>query len=110
MSRVWSVIPGTQSRVGTANPGTQAKVRVRKSRYLAAFAAIGCSSNLARARETGLDPKSIYSALKGEQVGEQFMARTIAALKQPKYRVLLAEVGIDPTLDSLFEVRIEDAA
>lgn len=100
-----------QSKDGTANPGTHAKVRVRRSRYLAAFAAIGCSSNLARSRETGLDPKSIYSALKGEPVSEKFMAHTIAALqKDETYRVLLAEVGIDPTLDSLFEVSIEATA
>lgn len=98
------MIPGTHSRDGTANPGTQPKVRVRRSRYLAAFAAIGCTSNLARARETGLDPKSIYSALEGEPVGEKFMANTIATLQQEKYRALLAEVGIGATLDSLFEV------
>jgi len=88
-----------------------AKVRVRRSRYLAAFAAIGCSSNLARSRESGLDPKSIYSALKGEPVSEKFMAHTIAALrKDEKYSALLAEIGIDPTLDSLFEVSVEDVA
>jgi hypothetical protein len=103
------VIPGTQSRVRNANPGTHAKVRVRRSRYLAAFAAIGCTSNLARSRASGLDPKSIYSALKGEQVGEQFMARTIAALQREEHRAHLAEVGIEPTLDSLFEV-VEAAA
>lgn len=85
-----------------------AKVRVRRSRYLAAFAAIGCNSDLARSRETGLDPKSIYSALKGEQVGGRFIARTITALRKDEYQPLLAEVGIDPTLDSLFEVSTEE--
>lgn len=85
-------------------------VRVRRSRYLAAFAAIGCRSNAARARESGLDPKSIHSVLNGGQVGEKFMAHTIAVLKKEEYRALLAEVGIEPTLDSLFEVSAEAAA
>jgi hypothetical protein len=73
-------------------------------RYRAAFAAIGCGSNMARSRETGLDPKSIYLALKGEQVGEHFMARTISALQKPQHARALAQVGIAATLDSLFEV------
>ncbi|MFI6759400.1 hypothetical protein ACIBF5_09690 [Micromonospora sp. NPDC050417] len=97
-----------QSEPRSANPGTHAKVRVRRSRYLAAFAAIGCSSNLARSRETGLDPKSIYSALKGGGVGEQFMACTIAALRKEEYRSLLSEIGIEASLDSLFEVSVGD--
>lgn len=90
--------------------GTNPRLRVRKARYLAAFAAIGCDSNMARARESGLDPKSIYSALKGEQIGEQFVAKTIATLQQEQHRAKLTEIGITPTLDSLFEVTTEAEA
>lgn len=84
--------------------GVNPRLCLRKARYLAAFAAIGFTSNQARARECQLDPKTIYAALEGEQVGERFMARTIATLKKKKYRAKLSEVGIEPTLDSLFEV------
>lgn len=86
----------------------QAKILVRRVRFLAAFAAIGCGSKAAKARETGLDPKSIYSALNGGPVGEQFMAQTVVALSKPEYRNLLAEIKVEPTLDSLFEVSPEE--
>jgi len=79
-------------------------------RYRAAFAAIGCTSTLAIARECGLDPKSVYRVLDGEQVGEHMMARTVATLARPEYAPLLADIGIEPTLDSLFEVTTEPAS
>lgn len=104
LSKVGNVIPGMHSRVGDAEHGAPARVLVRRSRYLAAFAAIGCTSKEACARESGLDPKSIYNALKGDVVGNRFMAQTIAALQKDEHRTLLAEIGIEPTLDSLFEV------
>jgi hypothetical protein len=83
---------------------------LRVSRYLAAFGAIGCGTDMAKARETGLDPKSIWRAIKGEQIGEQFMAVTVAALSKDEHQGRLAEIGIEPTLDSLFEVVIEAVA
>lgn len=107
---VWSMNPGTQSELRETDPGTHPRVRVRKARYLAAFAAIGCGSNLAKARVSGLDAKSIWAALRGEQVGERFIAQTVAALQRDEHRDKLAEVGIEATLDSLFEVSAEAAA
>lgn len=108
-SSLRNVIPGTRSKPGTTFPGTNARVQVRVERYLAAFAAIGCHSDLARSRESGLDPKSIYRALRGEQVGEHFMARTVATLQKDEHRYRLEKIGIEPTLDSLFEVSVEEA-
>lgn len=77
---------------------------MRKPRYLAAFAAIGCASNMAKAQVCELDPKSIYSALEGQQVGPRFQVRTILTLRKPEYAPQLRAIGIEPTLDSLFEV------
>lgn len=77
---------------------------VRRTRYLAAFAAIGCTSKEACARESELDTKSISRALSGATVGDLFMAQTIATLRKEEHRERLAEVEIEPTLDSLFEV------
>lgn len=96
-----------QSRVGNELQGTHARIRARLGRYRAAFAAIGCTSTLAIARECHVDPKSVWRLLEGEQVGERVMAQTVAALRKPEYRPLLAEIQIEPTLDSLFEVAIE---
>lgn len=82
----------------------RAKVRIRRSRFLAAFAAVGKSGNAAIARATELDPKSIYSALKGGPVSEKFQANTIEFLRKPEHLDRLDEVEIAPTLDSIFEV------
>lgn len=87
-----------------------ARVRVKLARWRAAFAAIGCTSTYAIARKCGLDPKSVYRVLDGEQVGEHFMARTVATLANPEHAPLLKEIGIEPTLDSLYEVTTEPAA
>ncbi len=106
---VGHVNQGTHSRSSTAFPGINARVCVKVERYLAAFAAIGCHSDAARSRESGLDPKSIYRALRGEQVGEHFMARTVATLLKPEHRIALSKIGIEPTLDSLFEVEVTAA-
>lgn len=85
----------------------QARIVLRKARFLAAFAAIGCKTVMAKARVTNLDPKSISLALHGAQVGEKFMAYTLTALDKPENRAVLAEIQIPPTLDSLFVVEVQ---
>lgn len=105
-----NVVLGMQSEVYRPKAGTRPRVRLRVTRYLAAFGAIGHGTDMARARVTGLDIKSIWRAQHGEQIGELFMAVTIATLQRDEYRAKLAEIGIEPTLDSLFEVEVPDGA
>lgn len=100
--------PGIHSLVSSDESGTDAHLLVRTARYLAAFAAIGANSRQAIARETGLDPKSVWTGLSGGKVGEQFIAKSIAALRRNEHRERLAQTGIDASLDSLFEVACAD--
>lgn len=83
-----------------------ALLRVKKPRYLAAFAAIGCHSKTAIAQVCKLDTKSVYSALEGKQVGEHFIKQTILTLRKQEYSTQLRIAEIDPTMDSLFEVAL----
>lgn len=68
--------------------------------------AIGCGSAAAIARTSGLDPKSVQRAIDGEQFGEVFIAQTLATLGKEEYAPRLAEVGIEPTFDSLFTIEV----
>lgn len=101
--------PGIDSLVSGVDSGTDPYLSVRTARYLAAFAAIGANSRQAIARETGLDPKSVWTGLSGGKVGEQFIAKSIAALRRKEHQETLGETGIDASLDSLFEVVSADA-
>ena len=82
-------------------------MRARTSRFRAAFAAAGHSSVEAIAREIGMVHKSVQRALDGDAVGAPLMANTIYALSRNEYQPFLTEIGIAPTLDSLFEIVVD---
>src|SRR5689334_11018570 len=95
---------GSQTRVAEPDPASEPRLLLRERRFVLATNAVGCESDLARARFLDINSKTIRNARKGHTVGGDFAARTIAKLRQPEYADQLAEVGITPTLDSLFEV------
>lgn len=99
--------PATQTMVRADSSETEARLTVRTRRFLLATNALGCESDLARSRLLGIDPKTISLACRGATVGGTFVAKTITTMR--KHRAELAEVGIDATIDSFFEVT-EDAS
>lgn len=81
--------------------GTNVGVRLRSDRFDLITRVLGCGSDTARARLLGLDPKTIWSARRG-QIGAAFIAKTLYTLDS--HRAQLAEVSITPTFEELFEV------
>lgn len=95
---------GSQTRESEPDSASEPRLLLRERRFVLATNAVGCESDLARARLLKINAKTIREARQGHIVGGQFAAKTIARLRHPKYAEQLAEVGIAPTLDSLFEV------
>jgi hypothetical protein len=96
--------PGTRTEESTPVIADRPRIRPRIARLLAAFAATGNGTPPAIARAAGIDTNSVRRAVHGAQVGEPFIAHTLATLGREEYRSQLEEVGIEPTFDSLFEV------
>lgn len=69
--------------------------------------ALGCESDMARARLLDVDPKTIYRARRG-QVGEDFIARAIAIMRN--HATELEAIGVRPAFEAMFEVRGKRAA
>jgi hypothetical protein len=86
--------------------GTDAGVFLNSERFDLITKALGCDSELARARLLDVDPKTIYRARRG-QVGEDFIARAIAAMRQRADE--LEAIGIRPAFEAMFEVRGKQA-
>jgi hypothetical protein len=78
-----------------------ATVRLRKDRFELMTRVVGAATSNSRADLLGVDRKTIYRAMQGV-FGLGFMARTVSALG--RHSELLAECGMTPTLDELFEV------
>jgi hypothetical protein len=89
------------ARDGHVLPGTDAEIRLRVDRFELMTRVLGCESDLARAYLIGVDPRTISRARQGV-IGEVFMAKLVTALRRNRPR--LAELGLEPTLDDLFEV------
>jgi hypothetical protein len=67
------------------------------------FAAIGCKSYAAIARETGVDERTVRRARLGQHLGVPFIAQTLAALN--RHADTLRAQGLEPpTFDDLFQV------
>lgn len=98
------MIQGTQSPDSIPGNPVRPHIRPRATRLKAAYAAVGRSSARAIARLAEIDPKSVRRAMAGEQVGEVFIAATLATLGREEYVGPLAEIGVPPTFDSLFEL------
>lgn len=87
--------------------GTRAGVLLRDERFDLVTTALGCKSESARARLLSVDPKTVYRARRGV-IGEEFIAKTLAVMKQHERR--LAEIGIEPTFEAVFELGEKAAA
>jgi hypothetical protein len=79
-----------------------ATVRLRKDRWELMTRIVGAATPNSRADLLGVDRKTIYRATMQGVFGLAFMARTVSALS--RHSDLLAECGMTPTLDELFEV------
>lgn len=102
------MVLGTHSEVRPPDTRTRPRVRPRvvpqTVRYVAAFAAIGCTSKEAIARAIDMNVDSVSRALEGAQIGEPFIAASLSTLDKEENRELLALTGIEPTFHSIFEI------
>ena len=80
---------------------TSGTVRLRHEPFALMTRVLGCENDTQRAALIGVRPRTIRRAKDGI-LGEVFMARTIIALR--RHSAALAECGLTPTLDALFEV------
>lgn len=90
--------------------GTQAVIRARMDRFDLMTRVLGCESDLAREKLTGLDDRTIRRARTG-YVSGVFVAKALTSLRA--YERELAARNLRPTFDELFEVlvvAVEDAA
>lgn len=89
--------------------GTQAAIRLRvdggETRLDVITRIIGVTTDDARAKLIGVDPKTIRRVRQGV-LGEVFIAATIAALRRHADR--LAQFGVTAGFDDLFEVVTAD--
>ncbi|MGJ3230158.1 hypothetical protein ACQEUV_33215 [Micromonospora aurantiaca (nom. illeg.)] len=76
-------------------------IRLRVDLFDAMTTLLGYRSDVARAEFIDVTPRTINRARAGI-IGEQFMAKTVAALAPHADR--LAEYNLRPTLNDLFEV------
>lgn len=82
-----------------------AGIRLDVARHTELFAAIGCTSDVEIAAETGVTDRTVRRARQGV-LGEVFMARTIAALQRNAAK--LRRKGLKPpTLGELFDVWVD---
>jgi hypothetical protein len=86
----------------TSDVGARLVLRTRK--FLLATNALGCESDLARSRLLGIDPKTIGDARRGGTIGGIFVAKTVKVMRE--HPEVLAEVGIEPTIDAFFDVEV----
>lgn len=87
--------------------GTRAGVFLNEGRFEQITKALGSDSDLARARLLAVDPKTIYRARRGV-IGEEFIARAIAVLHE--HEAELKAIGVEPSFETLFEVRPKQVA
>lgn len=87
---------------------TQAVIRPRMDRIDLMTEAVGCKSDPHRAILFGVSARTISRARTGRGIGADFIANTLAALREHE-RALLAR-NLKPSFDELFEVVIEAAA
>jgi hypothetical protein len=90
--------PETDAR---EDSGVRAGILLRSERFDEITAALGCTTELARAHLLGVDPKTIYLARRGT-IGEKFIALVLDAFTRHADR--LAVAGIEPTFEEVFEV------
>lgn len=82
-------------------PGTRAGILLREETFDLVTRALGCKSEQARAQLLHVDPKTVYRARRGV-IGEEFIAKTLTVMKANRGR--LAEYGIEPTFESVFDL------
>lgn len=87
--------------------GTDAGVFLVGERFDLITKALGCDSDMARARLLDVDPKTIYRVRRGQVVGEDFIARAIAVMRQRAAE--LEAIGVRPAFEAMFEVRKKQA-
>lgn len=86
------------------DPGRRAKLRLREDRFNLMTRVIGLEREKHRAELVGVDVRTLLRARKGI-IGEVFVAGVIAGLRQ--HSQTLAQYGLEPTLDDLFEVVVD---
>ncbi|MFI2663684.1 hypothetical protein [Micromonospora carbonacea] len=87
--------------------GMRAGVVLRPERFDEVTRIMGCTSEAARARLLGVDPKTIYRARHGI-LGEEFIAKVIDAMRANE--PVLNAAGIDVDFEEVFEVGEKPAA
>lgn len=98
------MIQETQAR----EPGTHAGIFLREERFDLIMRILGHRSRTAAARALGIDPKTIYLAASRGVRSDQFIAETLAAMKE--HEAELAELGITPAFEEVFTVADRRAA
>lgn len=86
---------------GPPVPGKRAKLQLRTERFDLMTRVIGIVREKHRAELVGVDVRTLLRARKGI-VGEVFVAGVISGLRQ--HSQTLAQYGLEPTLNDLFEV------
>ena len=91
-----------ETRLLAEDSAVEARLQLRVRRFILATNALGCESDLARAKLLKLDPKTIGEARRGGVVGERFISNTVVIMR--RNADALAEIGMQPTIDEFFEV------
>lgn len=85
-----------------SSPATRPRVYARTGKLELVASILGANTNDARARLFGVTARTIYSVLKGRPVSDEMIAKTLSVMET--HAAQLAEAGIDPAFDGVFEV------
>ena len=98
MSRVRHVSRDMHARP----PGTRAKIRLKNPAFDLIMVALGCESEISKARLLGVDPKTIYRVRRGSPVGDEFIAQLLSVMRER--RSYIEPLGIPATFEGVFEI------
>jgi len=83
-------------------PGTRAKIRLKNPVFDLIMVALGCESEISKARLLGVDPKTIYRVRRGSPVGDEFIAQLLSVVRERRSHI--EALGIPATFEGLFEI------
>lgn len=80
------------------------KVLLKQDRYDAMTRVLGLTTDPARAKFFGYTDRTIRRARAGQQIGEDFIARTVTGFRA--YEAQLVAAGFAPAFDELFVIEL----
>lgn len=99
---MWNVIPETHSPVGV---GTRPRLQLRWDSFLALTKALGCETDVARAKLFDFDNKTIRNLRAGLPASDKTVAKVLA-VAQANARIIAA-YGLTPDFATFFEVIVD---